>query len=334
MGKYVKKDLKKLLSKLKSDSEGGGKKEKGPSNYWKPALAKDEEKSEFLVRIMPNKDTDFPWIDLKTHMFKFPNTQYVSINCPQRHKIEDKKTGKVAKCPICSVVNEIYDSEDTRKIKTIASDRRAKPRYICNVLVLKDPRDGGANEGKIFQWSFGKQVYEIMLDNMEEEDYYFFDPEEGADLKIKMNWTGTGDNKYPEYTKSRFVNDNSVITIDGEELDEEKLDELVEKTFELHKEHLAEEKFFSVEKIEAIYANQGFKDLDFREEDEVAPTKKKPAPEVDEDEDEDDEPTPPPKKTKKSKPKVEEPEEDDEEDPIPDDDDDSDDDLDDILNGL
>ena len=328
MGKYVKKDLKKLLSKLKEDNESGGKKDKGPSNYWRPTLTEEDKSKEYLVRILPNDDTDFPWVEIQTHMFKFPNTQYVSINCPQRHKIVDKDTDKVAKCPICKIVNEIYDSEDQRKIDTIASDRRAKKRYICNVLILEDDREDGANVGKVFQWSFGKQIYEILLDNMEDEDYYFFDPEEGADLKIKMNWTGTGSRKYPEYVKSKFVNENSAITIDGDELDEAKIDELLEKTFKLNQEHLAEEKFMSVGKIEAVYENQGFKDLDYDGDEEVAPKKKKPAPEPEEDEDE-DEPTPPKKKVKKP-----EPEEDDDEPPFDTDDDDSDDDLDDILDGL
>ena len=58
MGKYVKKDLKNLISKLKEDSNSKGSSSDENTKYWRPELAKEDESSEYVVRFLPSVNSD------------------------------------------------------------------------------------------------------------------------------------------------------------------------------------------------------------------------------------------------------------------------------------
>lgn len=319
MSKYVKKDLKSLVASLKKETSDSGPKEEKMDRFWRPSLDEKDKASEYVVRVLPTGN-DFPWTVLHTHMFKFPNGNFVSFNCPKKHKVGDSK------CPLCEELEPIWASENTTKINQIARPRYAKARYMVNVLIVKDPRDGGANEGKVMLYSYGKQIQDIMNEELfdEDEGCIFFDPEDGADLKIKMDWTGSGNEKYPSYLKTKFINKGSRVNLDGEDLDEDAIDKLMEQTIDVEAEYLVEEKFWSYDQIAACLKEQKFV------------SKKDVANASDGEEVKADEPEVKKEKPKTKKEKVEEPEEDDE--PVDlgldDDDDDDDDDLDDLLNDL
>jgi hypothetical protein len=317
MSKYVKKDLKSLVASLKKETEqsDNNSSDNKQNRFWRPVIEDTDTSVEYVIRFLPSENEDYPWTKMMTHMFKYPNGNYVSFNCPKKHKIGD------GKCQLCDEVSEIYDSENQTKIKSIASRRYAKARYMTNILVVKDPRDNGANEGKVFLYAYGKQIFEILKEEIMDEDdgCLFYDPEDGADFKLKIEWTGSGKDKYQSYLKSKFINKGSVTNLKGEDLDEEAIDKLMEQRVDVTTDILAPDKFWSNEQIIASldqqkYVSKADLSKDSTGDEVTAPKKEK---EVED--------TPPPKKEKekeKEKPDVD----------VSGDDDD--DDLDDLLNDL
>jgi len=322
MGKYVKKDLKNLISKLKEDSNSKGSSSDENTKYWRPELAKEDESSEYVVRFLPSVNSDFPWENLHQHMFKFANGNFISFLCPKRHK--------KGNCPLCDELDPLWKS-DKQSDKNKALKMYAKPRHITNILVVKDPRNDGANEGKIFTFQYGKQIQDILQEELYDEDEgcIFFDPEDGANFKIKMDWTGKGNDKYPSYLKSKFINKGSVVSINGKELDEDEIDELMEKRFDLKKEFLSDDKFMTEEQIRESLKQQKYVSKAELNKDGIGEEVKS------KDQDDDDKVEPVAKENKKPK-KIDYDDDDDDDDDLIDsvDDDDDDDDLDAMLNDM
>jgi hypothetical protein len=308
-------DLSSILTELKKSEKGDEKKEFS-SDFYKVSLAKDETDLEVIVRFIPNPDSDtsVPWVFRPAHMIKFPNGNFMYEPCPKRAKKDD--------CPICDEVNNMYQSQNP-KLEAIAGRQFAKKRYFHNVLVVKDPRNGGENEGKILIYEYGKQVHDICLEALQDDDepLVYFDPVEGANFKLKIVKEG----EFPTYTKSKFLK-ASPLEIDGDELDEDEAEEYVSKNAHKLNEKLMSDKVFkSADELRELYDNQGVRktpakstsdDADDEESAEEVISKAKA------------------KTTKKPKDKVAEEVEDDDEDYLASDDEGSDNESDDELRAL
>lgn len=330
MGKFAKSNLKSLVSTLKKQEEETSNNNDGPSlkdRFFKPTLDKKDSETEYIIRFLPNPDSDegFPWILRHQHMFEFPATKnYVVVPCPKRHKHKDAD-GNVSDCPFCEEVKEAYDSDNETKISQIGRPRNAKKRYLSNVLVVKDPRDGGKNEGKVMLFEYGPQVQDLLMEDLEEQaeerkGYTFFDIEDGADFKLKVIRKGVGESSYPNYEKSKFINTHSALAnADGDEYSEKEVDDLYDECMSLNEEFMKDTRFKSYEEMVEILKKQGYVKSKASSEDGEEVTKPKPK------KDDEEETTKPAKEEKK---KVEKPVVED------DDDDDSDDDLDDLLADL
>lgn len=248
MSKY---NLDSLLGELKKNEDKTGSSDRS-SDFWKPTLDKGEERAEYIIRFLPNPDSDgsSPWVERPAHMFSFPNGKFIYEPCPKKAKGE--------KCFICEEVSELYASGDPTK-EAIGGKRFAKQRIFYNVLVIKDPRDGGVNEGKVMIYEAGKQVHTKCIEFIKNEDLepierLFFHPTHGTNFKLVMTWQSD----FPNYDKSDFLRKSSPLEIDGEEVSEEKAESFIaQKAFKLNDKLMNDKVFKSYEDGKALYLNQG-----------------------------------------------------------------------------
>jgi hypothetical protein len=122
------------------------------SEYWKPTKIDGQDKTSYVVRILPDPGSDdgTDWVLRKAHMINFPGGKRMYEPCPKKTR---------GSCPICEHVAPLFKSgnpEDER----IAYDHYAKKRYFMNVLIVSDERDNKANEGQVRLWECPKKVME------------------------------------------------------------------------------------------------------------------------------------------------------------------------------
>lgn len=240
-----------ILKELKS-SEGSGEKKEFSSDYLKVSLDKDQTEMEVVLRFLPNPDssTSVPWVFRPAHMIKFANGNFMYEPCPKKQK--------KGECPICEEVNSMYQSQNP-KLEATAGKQFAKKRYFHNVLVVKDPRNNGENEGKVFIYEYGKQVHDICLEALQDDDepLVYFDPVDGANFKLKI--IKSGKDGYPSYTKSKFLK-ASPLEVDGDEVDEDSGDDFVsENCHKLNEKLMSDKVFKSADELRSLYDNQGVK---------------------------------------------------------------------------
>ena len=265
MGKY---DLNALLGDLEK-TENKGEKKEFSSDFWKPTLDKKEERAEYIIRFLPNPDseTSAPWVERAAHMFEFTSSgKFTYEPCPQK--------AKKGKCYYCEQVNELYNSGDPAKEKQ-GGKRFAKKRFYHNILVVSDPRDGGKNEGKVMIFEAGSQIHDKCIEflkntELDPSERIYFHPTAGTNFKLVMTWKSD----FPNYEKSDFLRRPSGIEVDGAELSMDEAEEFIEdKAYGLNAKLLDDKFFKSYDKLKDLWENQGV----------VTETKKDTEEEVDED---------------------------------------------------
>lgn len=261
--KYTNFDLKAMREGLAASAEKGDDNSKISSDTWNPKLEKGQSEAEYLIRFLPNPDAVFdekrnmtvPFVQRNTHMIKFPTTkEYIHEPCPQR--------AKKGKCPICEHIAPFYDSGNPHE-KKINSEQYAKPRYMCNVYIISDPRNDGVNEGKIMIFEYGKKIHDKCIDILTDPDEpnAYFDPINGATFKMKVVKTAENNGEsFPNYDNSKFVKVGQPLVLkDGTVINEKNIDAFMEKAFPLNEKYLGDSSFKSYDQLKEIYANQGYK---------------------------------------------------------------------------
>ena len=203
-------DLNSLLNELEKTETSSGNNDY-QSDFWKPTIEKGEERVEYVIRFLPNPDskTNFPWVERAAHMFNFPNGKFIYEPCQKKTKREP--------CYICEEVSKLYGSGDPSQEK-LGAKRFSKKRVFHNVLIVKDPREGGKNEGKVMIYECGQQIHDKCIEflrnqDLDPEERIYFHPTAGADFKLVITWKSN----YQNYEKSDFVRKPSGIEVDGEE---------------------------------------------------------------------------------------------------------------------
>lgn len=119
--------------------------------------------------------------------------------------------------------------------------------YIGNILVIKDPNKP-ENEGKVFRWRFGRQIYNLINKQLfpefeTDKPVNVFDPIEGANFHFRVVHKTipdqvTGDpKKVPNYENSKFASPSQLCSLD-------EFDKIWEQEYSLQSE-IAEDKFRS-----------------------------------------------------------------------------------------
>jgi len=143
--------------------------------YWKPTNGS-------IIRILPATEGDkLPWVEIHHYGFKRNGQWYINNSLTTLGQADP--------------VDEM-NQRNWAESKQLGSRRRTC--YYCNVYVIDDPSDP-ANNGKVFVMRFGRQIYELIKDQLDEE-CNVTDLWEGKNLKIRIK---SGD--FPSYLSSTWT---------------------------------------------------------------------------------------------------------------------------------
>lgn len=177
-----------------------------------------------IIRFLPQKDPDaVPFVSLFRHMFKGDDGKWLIADLCGTTIGEE--------CEICKRNTELWNTNDPEK-QAVARSRKRKKEYICNILVIKDPRSP-EKEGKVFPYRFGPTIYEKIKSAItpsydDEPVINPFDLWEGADFLLRIR--KDTQSKQITYDDSKFAKQSALF--DG---DEKKLLETLEQCVDLSK---------------------------------------------------------------------------------------------------
>lgn len=236
------KNLKELQEKVEQQSGGGGKRDE---RIWKPKFNADKGKGTCIVRLLPPADGE-PFVEQLSYSFQGPGGNFYGL---ARQTLNEDDPVQIA------AINGFRKAkaEQNENLKKQCLKFLPKRKYFANVYIVKDD-EVPDNEGKVFIWQFGPAIYKKIKEAIQpefddQEPMDPFDLWEGSDFIVRMVGTEIPDSRtgkkvtVPNYDKASFADPSEFM--DG---DEEKLEEIVEQTYELS-EFVDPEKFDSFEKV-------------------------------------------------------------------------------------
>lgn len=160
------------------------------------------------IRFLPRVEGDeLPWVRIFSHGFQGPTGKWY---------IENSLTTLGENDPVGELNTQLWNSGSEAN-KEIARKQKRKLAFICNILVVSDPKHP-ENEGKVFLFKFGKKIFDKIMDKArptfeDEKPVNVFDFWEGANFKLRMRKK----DGYANYDESAFM-EPSVITDDEDRL--------------------------------------------------------------------------------------------------------------------
>lgn len=232
------KDSMKKTQERDASLDGGGQTDE---RYWRAETPK-KGKSVYRIRVVPVlKPGADQWVKYFQHRIK-GTTGWVVENCPETFPENN------GKCPICNHSRKLFATGDTKDEEMGKKFWRGK-NWITNIKVIKDGREEGANEGKVFIYRFGKKIYDKFNsalnpeDGSGEEQLFFIDPNDGYDFMLKCKTVSD----FANYDESEFAREATALA-----KSDKKMEELLDEVFDLEAEALAPKKFKSIEILENI----------------------------------------------------------------------------------
>lgn len=223
-----------------------------------------------IIRFLPSKDTDIPFINLYAHSFKGPGGWFID-NCP---------TTIQKKCPVCEANSLIWDDNPD-----LVRIRKRKLSYYANILVVKDPQTP-ENNGKVFLFRYGKKIQDKIMEKWQPDKdgiikpVTVFDYYEGASFNLIIKKIKVGDKPMPNYDSSSF-NEVSCIGTD------EEIEKIHNSLFSL-KEFHSEDNFKTFEELKEKHDKAVGQTIPTKEKSEKSPERtadtKSPAPATSEEE--------------------------------------------------
>jgi hypothetical protein len=183
--------LMKEVEKL-ANPEGSNKKD--DDRLWQPEVDKTGNGYAVIRFLPPPKGEELPWVRVWNHGFQGPTGKWY---------IENSLTTIGKPDPVSELNNELWNS-GSEASKDVARKQKRRLSYICNVLIVSDPKHP-ENEGKVKLFKFGKKIFDKIKDVMQpqfedEAPVNPFDFWKGANFKLKIrNVEG-----YRNYDKSEF----------------------------------------------------------------------------------------------------------------------------------
>jgi hypothetical protein len=175
---------------------------------WKPTVDKAGN-GYAVIRFLPGKDGDVPFVRYWDHGFKGPTGQWY---------IEKSLTSIGQQDPVSEMNSELWATE-TDDNRALVRERKRRLHYIANILVESDPSNP-QNEGKVFLYVFGKKIFDKIMDKMQpqfadEDPINPFDFWDGASFKLKIRQV----EGYRNYDKSEFSTSSPLMDGDDEKLE-------------------------------------------------------------------------------------------------------------------
>lgn len=225
-----KNDVEKVVKQIESEDNNNYT---SPDDRWKPEVIGNSQ-TKYKVRLLPRMETETgqPWFEKRMHYIDLDNNEQIVEPCPTT--IDED-------CPFCEESQRLFNTGNPFDEEKALNLWRKK-RYVANILVREDEREGGENEGGVFIWEFGTTIYDLMKNAISDDHLIFWDPFEGADLRIAVQKK----QNYTNYDGSSFDRQNSPIAED-----KSKAEEIVDKCYNLT-EKFNEDAFKSYEELKEI----------------------------------------------------------------------------------
>lgn len=184
----------------------GQKNSREDERFWQPEVDKTGNGYAVIRFLPPPKGEELPWVRVWNHGFQGPTGKWY---------IENSLTTIGKPDPVSELNNELWNSGSEAN-KEIARKQKRRLSYICNVLVVSDPKHP-ENEGKVKLFKFGKKIFDKIKDVMQpqfedEAPVNPFDFWKGADFKLKIRQV----EGYRNYDKSEFAESSAVFDDDAE----------------------------------------------------------------------------------------------------------------------
>jgi hypothetical protein len=202
------------FSKLTKALESTGQKESGDDSFWR--LERDKAgNGSATIRFLPafpGNETfpadELPWVKKYSHSFQGPTGRWYIEDCRSTIGEDD---------PVNDANRELWKGSE--KDKEVARNQKRKLAYICQILVVSDPKKP-ENNGKVFFYKFGKKIFDKIMDAAkptfeDEKPVNVFDLWEGANFKLRIK-TVEG---YPNYDSSAFEAPGQVAEDDSDILE-------------------------------------------------------------------------------------------------------------------
>jgi hypothetical protein len=160
------------------------------------------------IRFLPRVEGDeLPWVRIFSHGFQGPTGKWY---------IENSLTTLGENDPVGELNTQLWNSGSEAN-KEIARKQKRKLSFICNILVVSDPKHP-ENEGKVFLFKFGKKIFDKIMDKArptfeDEKPVNVFDLWEGANFKLRMRKK----DGYANYDESVFT-DPVAVSSDEQDL--------------------------------------------------------------------------------------------------------------------
>lgn len=204
------KKLQDALESLNKKSESGSSDD---TRFWKLSVDKSGVGAA-VIRFLPESEGDsLPWVLVYEHAFKGPGGWY----------IEKSRTtlGKSVADPVFEYNNQLWNSGIDAN-KELARKQKRTPRYVSNILVLKDPANP-ENEGKVFLFKYGKKLFQKVQEAMipeqdpvdQKDPVNPFCPWKGANFKLKCRKV----DGYPNYDQSDFASPEPILGGDDKKIE-------------------------------------------------------------------------------------------------------------------
>lgn len=124
------------------------------------SLDKSDSERTAIIRLLPPPGyLDHPmsmYVESDKHMFK--------LNGHDKWHVEECGQWAGARCPICEMVEEEKYSQNAL-VKDRASKMKVSPKFITNILIVKDFKDP-TNNGKIFLYKMPKTIVNLINDRL------------------------------------------------------------------------------------------------------------------------------------------------------------------------
>lgn len=171
--------------------------------FWKPKKDAEGNFKGTIRFIGPAKGEDIHWVRFWKHIFKGPGGEFYWENCLSSVGKDDP-------------VNEYNSLLWNQGNEDQARAQKRKLTYVANILVIDDPAEP-ENNGKVFLFEFGKQIFdkinEAMFPEIEEDEPFIpFDFWEGAPFKLVIKQK----DKYPNYESSKFLSPEPISESEDE----------------------------------------------------------------------------------------------------------------------
>ena len=141
-----------------------------------------------------------PWVRIFNHSFQGPTGKWY---------IENSLTTLNEKDPVGELNSKLWNSGSDAN-KEIARKQKRRLSYICNVLIVSDPKHP-ENEGQVRLFKFGKKIFDKIMDKArptfeDEKPVNVFDFWEGANFKLRMRKK----DGYANYDESVFSEPSAI----------------------------------------------------------------------------------------------------------------------------